>query len=123
MNINQHIAQAIMNANDPSNPAVIVCASTAETGVTNSFLGGPSDPSEVALRVYAASSSAAGAVKSSEVKKCAAASSPTATYNSESDDDDEGGTMPWDRQGWIPRTKSGKQKTPNMVGGRDGAAI
>jgi hypothetical protein len=39
-------------------------------------------------------------------------------YNSESDDDDDdngGETMPWDRQGWIPTTKSGKQKTPNMV--------
>ena len=108
-----------MNAKDPSNPASIACASTAEaaavefsTGVMNTFLGGPFDPSEVALRAYAV------AVKSSEMEKCPAATSPTATYNSDSDDNDDGGeTMPWDRQGWIPRTKSGKQKTPNMVSG------
>jgi hypothetical protein len=54
------------------------------------------------------------------VKKSSTASSPTATYNSdydEDEDEDEDGTttMPWDRDGWIPTSKSGKQKTPNMV--------
>ena len=114
-----------MNAKEPSNLAAIACASTVEaaavessTGVRNIVLGGPFDPSEVAIREYAASSSAAAVVKSLEIEKCATATSPTATYNSESDDndDDDGGkTMPWDRQGWIPTKKSGKQKTPNMV--------
>jgi len=116
----------MMNEKDPSNPAAIACTSTVEaaavessTRVMNIFLGGPFDPLEVALRAYAASSSAAAAVKSSEIEKCATATSPTMTYNSKSDDnddnDDNGETMPWDRQGWIPIMKSGKQKTPNMV--------
>ena len=121
-----HTAQAMMNEKDPPNPAAIACTSTVEAAavessmrVMNIFLGGPFDPSEVALRAYTASSSAAAAVKSSEIEKCATATSSTATYNSESDDnddnDDNGETMPWDRQGWIPIMKSGKQKTPNMV--------
>lgn len=112
-----------MNAKEPSNHAAIACASTVEaaaveslTGVRNIVLGGPFDPSEVAIREYAASSSAAAVVKSLEIEKCATATSPTTTYNSKSDDNDDGGkTMPWDRQSWIPTTKSGKQKTPNMV--------
>ena len=43
---------------------------------------------------------------------CVTTSSSNETYDEESSDDD---TMPWRRHGWIPRTKSGAQKTPNMV--------
>lgn len=66
----------MMNVKEPSNLAAIACASTMEaaavkssTGVRNIVLGGHFDPSEVAIREYAASSSAAAAVKSLEIEK------------------------------------------------------
>jgi hypothetical protein len=40
--------------------------------------------------------------------------SPTAYAGSDDDDDD---TMTWERDGWVPRMKSGKQKTPNVIRG------
>ena len=42
----------------------------------------------------------------------AAASTPTM---SESFSDDDDNLMPWEQDNWVPRQKSGKQKTPNMV--------
>ena len=39
-------------------------------------------------------------------------SAPTA---SESFSDDDNNLMPWEQDNWVPRQKSGKQKTPNMV--------
>jgi hypothetical protein len=57
------------------------------------------------------------AAKSPETRKpVVAASSPTATYNSKSNDESEDNN-PWDREGWVPRTESGEQKSPNMVSG------
>jgi hypothetical protein len=44
------------------------------------------------------------------------ATSPTA-YDGSDDDDDDDDTMPWERDGWVPRMKSGKQKTPNVIRG------
>ncbi|KAL3807637.1 hypothetical protein ACHAXA_004412 [Cyclostephanos tholiformis] len=38
--------------------------------------------------------------------------SPTATYDVESDDEEDD---PWDREGWVPRTESGEQKSPNTI--------
>jgi hypothetical protein len=70
------------------------------------------DPSEFARRAHYGASSAM--VESLEMKK-SASSSPTAAYNCESDDDDND---PWDREGWVPQTKSGEQKSPNTVSGK-----
>ena len=77
------------NPNNKNNPSITVG-------------DGPSNPSVFAPRVYYAA-------------KKSVSSSPTATYNSESDDDDD--DDPWDREGWVPRTKSGEQKSPNTVSG------
>ena len=41
-----------------------------------------------------------------------AAAATASTSYSDSDDDN---LMPWENHGWVPRNKSGKQKTPNMV--------
>ena len=41
-----------------------------------------------------------------------AAGATASTSYSDSDDDN---LMPWENHGWVPRNKSGKQKTPNMV--------
>lgn len=43
----------------------------------------------------------------------ASAMSMNITFSGSDDDNDE--TMPWEEDGWVPRTKSGQQKTPNMV--------
>ena len=40
------------------------------------------------------------------------AAAAASTAYSDSDDDN---LMPWENHGWVPWTKSGKQKTPNMV--------
>lgn len=90
---------------DPAVPERAVVESSAATAAAN-----------------AASSSSYDHCSAVAVKKSSTAASPTATYNSDYDDDedkDEDGTttMPWDRDGWIPLSKSGKQKTPNMVSG------
>ena len=44
---------------------------------------------------------------------CVTTSSSNETYDEDESSDDD--TMPWQRHGWIPRSKSGAQKTPNMV--------
>ena len=33
------------------------------------------------------------------------------------DEDDDDETKPWEEEGWVPRTKNGKQKTPNVIRG------
>lgn len=58
---------------------------------------------------YASSSSYAAASSSSAYY----ASLYNAPTMSESFSDDD--LMPWEQDGWVPRMKSGKQKTPNMV--------
>ena len=58
---------------------------------------------------YASSSSYAAASSSSAYY----ASLYNAPTMSESFSDDD--LMPWEQDGWVPRMKSGKQKTPNTV--------
>lgn len=41
------------------------------------------------------------------------AAAASVSYSYEDDDD----SMPWERDGWVPLEKSGKQKTPNKIRG------
>ena len=44
-----------------------------------------------------------------------AAAAASVSYSYEDEDDDD--LMPWERDGWVPLEKSGKQKTPNKIRG------
>ena len=64
----------------------------------------PTPPLAAAASYNPAASSYASAVAAAVSK----------SYDDSDDDDD---LMPWERHGWTPLEKSGKQKTPNKIRG------
>lgn len=69
------------------------------------------DPSATARSAYTVSVAVAASALSASA--AAASSTAYATTAVTFSDDDE--MMPWEEDGWVPTTKSGKQKTPNVV--------